>query len=376
MITPPTAGKRWPQTTGQSLRCTILLIILVALSPGCREDAAQAPAPTAPATSSVVGFRIFQWNYPADDGSSRPLNVAVWYPAQSTGKPVTYVNGVTGDALANAAPNAADAPYPLVVWSHGYTGSALAGAHLAEHLAAHGYVVAAIDHNDPVNPVRLTGVEWTPGDGTGLRLKRALDELLAEMPGLDHARHAYRPTELSLTLDHILAENADADSPLHGMIDRDRIGAGGHSMGGYTVMSLVGCLEGKRDPRIKVAVFHSPAAWMWRAADYERIAVPSFLMIGELEKGRPVKLMDIQRAIAHLPLGSYFLEVADADHATFSDLRGGRGRRNPAGDSWPTISPRIIRYTRAMFDLVLQDSDEAATILAEPGIQVGKFTTD
>ena len=375
MTASPTAGKQWPQRTRQPKRCRLLPLILagaVCLSLGCRKADSAPPRPT----PQAVGFRIFQWNYQADDGSSRPLTVAAWYPARSTDKPVTYANGFPGAAFADADADTSGGPYPLIVWSHGYTGSGLAAAYLGEYLVPRGYVLAAVDHNDPATPMRITGNTRRPGDGTALRRKRALDDLLAERPGLDHTRHAYRPTELSLTIDHLLTENADPDSPLHGLIDPQRLGAGGHSMGGYTVMSLVGCLEGRRDRRIKVAVFHSPAAWMWRAADYERIAVPSFLMIGELEKGRPVKLMDIQRAIAHLPLGSYFLEVADADHATFSDLRGGRGRRNPAGDSWPTISPRIIRYTRAMFDLVLQDSDEAATILAEPGIQVGKFTTD
>ena len=369
----PAAHRPWPPNPRQPARRTISLIVLTLLLAeplGCRHAATPAPEPP------TVGFRVFQWSYPADDGSSKPLTVAVWYPARSTGEPVTYANRVTGDAVADAPADPTDAPYPLIAWSHGYTGSGLGSAHLAEHLAMNGYVVAAVDHSDPVTPDRITGSERSFGDGTARRRMRALDQLLAERPGLDHARHAYRPTELKLMIDHLLAENADPASPLHGLIDPQRVGAGGHSMGGYTVMSLVGCLDGQRDPRIKVAVFHSPPAWMWSGADYERIAVPSFLMIGELEKRRPVKLLDIQRAIAHLPETSYFLEVADADHATFSDLRGPRGQRRPTGDTWPTVSPRIIRYTRAMFDLVLQEDADAADILAEPDIRPGQHAAE
>ena len=374
MTASPTAGKQWPQRTRQPKRCRLLPLILagaVCLSLGCRKADSAPPRPT----PQAVGFRIFQWNYQADDGSSRPLTVAAWYPARSTDKPVTYANGFPGAAFADADADTSGGPYPLIVWSHGYTGSGLAAAYLGEYLVPRGYVLAAVDHNDPATPMRITGNTRRPGDGTALRRKRALDDLLAERPGLDHTRHAYRPTELSLTIDHLLTENADPDSPLHGLIDPQRLGAGGHSMGGYTVMSLVGCLEGRRDRRIRAAVLHSPAAWMWRKADYERIAVPVVLMIGELEKRRPVKLLDIERAVAHMPSPSWYLEIIDAAHATFVDRPGAPDDAASDDTPFPTAITTIARYTRALFDSALRDSADAKKTLSAPDANIGRFVT-
>lgn len=117
---------------------------------------------------------------------TRHLRVEVWYPAQlAPGQTAltTYTDVLgagpndprrpntpfqfDGRALRDAEP--ASGRYPLVIVSHGYPGSRLQMSYLTEHLASHGYVVAAIDHS-----------ESTRADKAGFAstlLNRPLDDL-------------------------------------------------------------------------------------------------------------------------------------------------------------------------------------------------------
>lgn len=354
-------------TTSRRLAAAAIALayLPILLTPSCnRSDQPESLA--GPAASHAVGFRIFQWNYQADDGSSKLLTAAVWYPTRSDAATTTYANGTVGQAAANAPANTAAGPFPLIVWSHGYTGSGLTSAYLCEYLAGHGYVVAACDHDDAFNRERITGAEALSSRQVRDRQRDAVADLLAELPGLNHAKYAYRPTDLAQLIDRMLAENADENSPLAGMVDADRIGAGGYSMGGYTTLVLIGCLPDRLDDRIKVAVLHSPAAWMWRSEDYQRIAVPVLYMLGEKEgENREPKLLDTLLAVANTPPPSWYLEIAEGHHLTFADLRA-----MPAAIRWPDQSASIARYTLAMFDRFLAD-DEATRADADDALSQG-----
>lgn len=106
-----------------------------------------------------------QFNASTQQTADRPLRLEVWYPLPktSTGTAAVYRDvtrtgipfAIAGKALRDAAPTDASldnsisaASYPLVVLSHGYTGYRSIMYYLGEHLASHGYVVAAIDHTD------------------------------------------------------------------------------------------------------------------------------------------------------------------------------------------------------------------------------------
>ncbi|MDP5133692.1 MAG: acetylhydrolase, partial [Paraglaciecola sp.] len=87
----------------------------------------------------------------------RKLRLEVWYPSVNkpsdtaaiyqditrTGKPFA----IQGSAARDSAITSTE-QFPLVVLSHGYTGYRTIMFYLGEHLASHGYVVAAIDHTD------------------------------------------------------------------------------------------------------------------------------------------------------------------------------------------------------------------------------------
>ena len=62
---------------------------------------------------------------------------------------ISYSNPGRGTELLPAdvyLPEGLDEPAPLVVFSHGFASSRVAFAYLAEHLASHGFAVAAIEH--------------------------------------------------------------------------------------------------------------------------------------------------------------------------------------------------------------------------------------
>lgn len=144
----------------------------------------------------------------ADHGRGRSLPTQLWYPAAAGAAEteLAYERAFKGRAAVGAAPDANR--HPLVLLSHGDKGGKSNQSWLAEVLAANGYVVAAVDH------WQNTRHDATP-EGT-LRVWE-------------------RPQDLSFVLSALLADAAWAPR-----IDATRVGAAGHSSGGYTALALVG----------------------------------------------------------------------------------------------------------------------------------------
>jgi predicted dienelactone hydrolase len=144
------------------------------------------------------------------------LRVVVWYPAAENAVETQQVIGPPDAPLllaGKAAENAAIAPAlderPLIVLSHGTGGSAMQMAWLGTALARAGYIAAAVNHpgNNALEPYTAEGfVLWWE-----------------------------RATDLSEVIDGMLA-----DPEFGPKIDKDRIGAAGFSIGGYTVLALGG----------------------------------------------------------------------------------------------------------------------------------------
>lgn len=106
---------------------------------------------------------------------SRALKVDLWYPAKArrSAVPVTYTGSLYGEpprpsvrfsvpglAVQNAVADGGG--FPLVVVSHGYSGSPAVMTWLTENLASKGYVVAAIHHEDPDPYVVAANIRAVP----------------------------------------------------------------------------------------------------------------------------------------------------------------------------------------------------------------------
>jgi predicted dienelactone hydrolase len=143
-----------------------------------------------------------------------PIPLALWYPAEAGATVRSIPMGPFG---VRAAPGAAATASVrgLIVLSHGTAGTELGHGRLAEALAARGYLVVALRH---------------PGDNwqdLSLRTERG-DQYFDE-----------RPRQVSRVIDALLAD-ADWSARIARDARGPRVGAVGHSAGGYTVIALAG----------------------------------------------------------------------------------------------------------------------------------------
>ncbi len=265
------------------------LTIWLAAAAACVAPAmAQAggAARTAARPTHRVGFHVFdKWSYPLDDGSAKPLVTAVWYPASRTRKlpSHTYATGITGLATRGALPMPGDKNRPLIVFTHAYGGSGISAVYLMEHLASHGYVVAAPDHNDAASWLRITARPEGEPPASAKTILRGRSSIVRRGIELDREKYAYRISEIKTVIDKMLAENKDTESVLAGMIDPERIGLFAHGLGGFAAMSMMGMSEDHTEKRIKAAVLFSPTISMWEPEQLYDLTAPVMCMYGEKE---------------------------------------------------------------------------------------------
>ncbi len=132
------------------MRSRLLYIALCAMlaAAGCGngDGGPEPPYPPGQYGTHTVGFRQIDLH---DQARDRDVTTAVWYPAvapEQGDEPVYYMAMIRGRAYADLAPDAAAAPFPLVMFSHGNQGVGIQSVTFTEHLASHGFVVAAPNH--------------------------------------------------------------------------------------------------------------------------------------------------------------------------------------------------------------------------------------
>jgi predicted dienelactone hydrolase len=173
-----------------------------------------------------VGTREFT----IDPDSDRPIPLLVWYPAlnpEGAEESVTYeyqakwIPGpdftpvVYGHALGDAAPDAAAAPYPVLVFSPGFGTSPASYTNLLEHAASYGFVVLAPDHLEHVYLME--------------------ENLFKDLP----ISTVENPRDITRVLDYAEGLTASGGA-LEGMIDLERVAVAGHSSGGQTALAAGG----------------------------------------------------------------------------------------------------------------------------------------
>jgi predicted dienelactone hydrolase len=233
----------------------------------------------------------------------RALKVQVWYPAivpqgkneltvyeDVFGSPFDSTRPITpftfnGRALKDAAPDKQSSPFPLVIVSHGYPGSAVLLTYLTENLASKGYVVVAIDHTESTHRDQK-------GFGSTL-LNRSKDILFV----LNQMAEAGKSNSRSF---------------LSGLADANNTALIGYSMGGYGVLNAAGAGYSEKlltffsritrgskaikvrmsgnadftasyDPRIKAVVAFAPWGMnenLWDTVGLKGLKVPVFFVAG------------------------------------------------------------------------------------------------
>ncbi|CAE6722284.1 hypothetical protein R69927_01265 [Paraburkholderia domus] len=194
------------------LGCAALACLVALLWAGAAAPADQASWHVGEAGRVFHPAVVRHWR----GAQTQALVTQIWYPVDPALAEATHDIGAPGHPFFHGHPAVVDAPlssvratYPLLVLSHGTGGSADSLDWLASALAAEGYIVAGTNHpgNNALEPMTR--------DGFMLWWERA--------------------TDASEVIDGVLA-----DPMLGPHVDRDRIGAVGFSLGGYTVLELAG----------------------------------------------------------------------------------------------------------------------------------------
>lgn len=143
------------------------------------------------------------------------LRITVWYPAAEASRETSLAIGPKGHPYFLPGTAAQDAPFvdhkrrPLILFSHGFGGSARVMAWFGTALARAGYIVVAVDH---------------PGNNGGDPMTVAGAALCWERPG-----------DLATALKRVETDPAIADH-----LDISKIGVAGFSAGGFTSIAAVG----------------------------------------------------------------------------------------------------------------------------------------
>lgn len=311
----------------------------------------------------------------------RELMVQVWYPAepwpdmqpgpymddlQIVGKAIarqfhlpSFLLGHLGLARSHSyldAPLAkTDQPFPVLIFSHGWTGYRTQNTYQMEELASHGYVVFAPDHTYgagvtvfPDGRIALNNPNLLPSNVSQETYDQAARKLGEAWVG-----------DLRFVLDQVEALNAHRiHSPFPGRLDLSRIGVFGHSTGGGAAVET--CWV---DPRCKAGL--SEDAWLIpysREMVSQGFAKPWMLLQSEKwTAARNPKL--VKELYGHLHQNDrYQLTIAGTQHYDFTDVSLFTPLAASLRIKGPIDGSRDLRlinaYTLAFFNRYLQGSDE------------------
>ena len=142
--------------------------------------------------------------------------------------------------------------FPLVLFSHSFTGMKEQNSSLLQELASWGHIVVAVDH--PHDAALVLYPDGSTADFRGYDMPMESEPRNWWRFRHEHAR--WRALDLAHALERIVDANGDASSPLYKKVDLTRVAAVGHSFGGAACLMLA-----QMDPRITSVVLMDP--WMW-----------------------------------------------------------------------------------------------------------------
>lgn len=204
-------------------------------------------------------------DYPGD--SVRSLGGTVWHP----------VNSDMG-------------PFPLIVYSHGFSSNKNGGSYLAEQLATLGYVVVAVNYP-------LTHF-FAPG---GPNVKDVVNQ----------------PGDVSFLIDSLLAHSNAPGHALHEQVDVSRIGVMGISLGGLT-SELVAFHPTMGDPRVAAALSIAGPTAMFTETFFTHAQVPFMMLAGGMDAMVP-HASNATPILEKVP-GSQLVTIVNGSHTGFSGI--------------------------------------------------------
>jgi predicted dienelactone hydrolase len=301
------------------------------------------PTPPGP---YAIGSVTYAWTdtsraeiYTPDPNDKRELVVQIWYPAQpdANAKTIPYLDNFDAaiPAFANFlslppftldhlrlththsykdAPVRSDgAPYPIVIYSHGYSGYRTASFNQMEALATAGYIAVAIDHPYaaaftvfPDGRVALNDPAILPPAGRTQPGDQGMREKLAAIVAADER----------FVIDQLQALNAGkVDSRFAGTLDLQRIGLTGVSLGGGAMVWTC-----HLDARCKAGLVQD--GWyepLPESIVAEPLHQPFMFMQSETQMWNLDNLARLDKLYRSVNAPAYHLKLAGVLHADFGD---------------------------------------------------------
>jgi dienelactone hydrolase len=269
------------------------VVAALVLAAACSQGGGSAAPPTTAATGPpfAVGTRLATFvdagrptpaNGDFPGAPTRTLPVRFWYPAAGPS---------TGAPAEDAGPARTAGPFPLVVFSHGYTGTPEAYGALLAAVASRGYVVAA-----PRYPLSSQGA---PGSPT-----------IADL--------ANQPGDVSFVIGRVVAAATAPEGWLAGLVDASRIAVAGHSLGAMTTYAVAynSCC---RDRRVDAAVVLAGFAGGFEGSWFDGPPVPLLAIHGDQDRTVAYALGVSAFEDAKPP--KYLVTIVGGNHS--DDMHGG-----------------------------------------------------
>ncbi|MGH3310730.1 MAG: alpha/beta hydrolase family protein, partial [Streptomyces sp.] len=289
---------------------------------------ASAPYMTRPEAKALLEGQRLDGRIPVETVTSVRTNArTAARPAPGLGSPQRSDLG---------SPQRSEGKHPLVVLSPGFTLQRTTLSVLAEELAGHGYVVATVDH-----AYESYGTSFPGGKLTTC----AACDVVEEAPDDEASKEALakvargRSADISFLLDRLTGRHPAWRHSR--MIDRHRIGAAGHSIGGNAAAQVMA-----DDSRVRAGVnldgsFFAPVP-------EGGLEGRPFLLFGKA-KGHSPGDEDVSwnRAWGRLDGWKRWLTVEGAGHFTFIDLPVLAGQLGMTDPEAPLPGDRSGDITRA-----------------------------
>lgn len=200
---------------------------------------------------------------------------------------------------------------PLILFSHGFGGCAQQSRTLTQALADAGYAVLAPNHKDKGCKRYTTGMAaglWKMMTGRGP------DKSFGDDTTWDASTEISRRDDMEALLDFALTHG-----PYKEAIDPVRIGAMGHSLGGYAVLGLAGGWPQWRDTRFKAVLALAPFSTPFvDKGTLGKITIPVMYMGGT--KDRLIAPATVTQSFAMTQAPKYLVMLAGAGHFAFTEL--------------------------------------------------------
>lgn len=275
----------------------------------------------------AVGLRIVTFidrsrliRIPGRPAQPRALVTLIRYPAQGAASRVD---------VTNAAPARGGAPFPLVVFGHGYNETPAPYAAMLQAWTRAGYVVAA-----PVFPLENANAPGGPNE----------NDLVNQ------------PRDVSFVISRLVALNGARAGILGGLIDPRKIAVTGQSDGGETALA-VAYNRYFIDHRVRAAVILSGAKIPDVGGfDFPRPSPPLLATQGTADSINPPSFTRAFYEVAPPP--KYLLTLFGASHL------------GPYTEQQPQLGI-VERVTIAFLDRYLKDARRAAGRIAEAGDMSG-----